>query len=240
VERSVYDNMRAVERTHWWFRGRRAILSSQIERLGLAREARILEVGCGTGGNLKMLSAFGRVTGMEPDGPSRAYAEEASGVVVESGFLPGPLPTFQGDFDLIAALDVIEHLDDDQGSIAALAKLLQPSGRILATVPAHAWMWSGHDVAHHHKRRYSKAAFMDLFRDAGLRVVRASYFNALLFAPIALVRLAKLGHGGGDDAVPAGPLNAALASIFGFERRLLQVCDLPFGVSLLVVAEKTG
>jgi len=240
VERSVYDNMRAVERTHWWFRGRRAILSSQIERLRLGPDARILEVGCGAGGNLRMLSAFGRVTGMEPDAPSRAHAEVTSGVPVMAGFLPGPLPDFGDAFDLIAALDVIEHLKDDQGSVAALARLLAPSGKILATVPAHAWMWSGHDVAHHHQRRYSKRAFMDLFRQAGLRVARTSYFNSLLFPPIALVRLARLGHGGGDDAVPAGPLNELLTSIFAFERQLLRVCDLPFGVSLLVVAEKPG
>jgi SAM-dependent methyltransferase len=240
VERSVYDSMRAVEGSHWWFRGRREILRSQIERLDLPPRARILEVGCGAGGNLKMLRSFGSVTGMEPDEPSRAYAQAAAGVPVLRGALPGPLPEFGGAFDLIAALDVIEHLDEDQASIVALSRLLKPAGKMLTTVPAHAWMWSGHDVAHHHRRRYRKRDYADLFRNARMRVQRATYFNSLLFPAIALARIAKLGRGGSDAATPIGPLNEVLTSVFAFERRLLGICDLPFGVSLLVVAEKAG
>jgi SAM-dependent methyltransferase len=242
MDRAVYENMRRVEQHHWWFRGRREILSDQLRGLNLPAGARILEVGCGTGGNLKMLARFGAVTGLEPDEPSRAYAQETAGVPVLGGFLPGPLPALGAPFDLIAALDVIEHLEDDRGSVIALAKLLKPGGRMLTTVPAHPWMWSGHDVAHHHRRRYRKADYLELFAAAGLRVVRASYFNTLLFPPIALVRLAKPGRegGGGDDATPAGPLNRLLTAIFGFEARLLRAGDLPFGVSLLVVAEKTA
>src|SRR6202030_284470 len=105
MERSVYDNLRLVERDHWWFRARRAILNDQLRRLELADGARILEVGCGAGGNLKMLAQFGRVIGMEPDEESRAHAERMNGLPVVSGFLPGPLPDLGGQFDLVAALD---------------------------------------------------------------------------------------------------------------------------------------
>jgi SAM-dependent methyltransferase len=244
MERSVYDNMRVIEDEHWWFRARREILSDQLQRLNLTADARILEVGCGTGGNLRMLSRFGGVTGMEPDEPSRAYAEKVAGVPVLSGFLPRPLPEFGAPFDLIAALDVIEHLEDDEGSVVALANLLKPKGRMLTTVPAHPWMWSQHDVAHHHKRRYREAEYLKLFDAAGLRILKASYFNSILFPPIALVRLLKLGaqdgKAGGDEAVPVGPLNRLLTGVFGLEKILLRAGRLPFGVSLLVIAEKSA
>src|SRR5690606_37739711 len=111
------------------------------------------EVGCGTGGNLEMLAQFGQVTGLEPDDESRAYASDATGVPVVFGLLPDGLPDFDGPFDLIAALDVIEHLDDDGGSLVALRRKLSPGGYLLTTVPAHPWMWSQHDALHHHKRR---------------------------------------------------------------------------------------
>lgn len=239
MERSVYDNMRKIEQDHWWFRARREILGDQLERLNLGPDARILEVGCGTGGNLTMLARYGHVTGVEPDTESREYAMEHTGVEVLPGFLPGPLPEFGGQFDLIAAFDVIEHLDRDRDSLIALQGLLKPGGRMITTVPAHPWMWSEHDAVHHHKRRYRKAEYLDLFAAAGLRLVKATYFNSLLFPPIAAVRLAKRGGGGGgDDAIPGAAVNKLLTSVFSFEKHLLRLGNLPFGVSLLVAAEK--
>ena len=111
---------------------------------------------------------------------------------------------------------------------------------MVTTVPANAWMWSDHDAAHHHKRRYSLPAYRKLFENAGLDVRRASHFNTLLFPPIAAVRLAKnaAGRTGGDEAMPPKPLNAVLRTVFGLERALLRAADLPFGVSILLIAQK--
>lgn len=239
MEREVYDNMRMVEQDHWWFRARRTILADQLRGMGLDRNARILEVGCGTGGNLQMLADFGQVTGLEPDAESRAYAGTRSGVPVVAGTLPAGLPDFPEPFDLIAALDVIEHLDEDQASVQALGRLLKPGGRMLTTVPAHPWMWSHHDLIHHHKRRYKKAEYLNIFGAAGLHVTRASYFNSLLFPLIALARVAdRAREGGQGDAVPPPPVNAMLHAIFKSEKALLRAFNLPFGVSILVVAER--
>ncbi|HEV2533602.1 class I SAM-dependent methyltransferase [Phenylobacterium sp.] len=240
MERAIYDQMRVLQQDHWWFAARRAILSHQIARLPLPRPAQILEAGCGPGGNLAMLQRFGEVCAIEPDDASRAYAAEHSGADVRSGLLPQSAPDFGKAFDLVAAFDVIEHVPDDAGAVARLGQYLKPGGYMITTVPANAWMWSDHDAAHHHKRRYAMAAYRRLFENAGLEVRRASHFNTLLFPPIAAVRLAKNAAGltGGDETMPARPLNGLLKAVFGAERALLAAADLPFGVSILLIARR--
>jgi SAM-dependent methyltransferase len=200
----------------------------------------VLEAGCGAGGNLEMLQRFGEVRAIEPDAESRAYAAERTGVAVEDGRLPDGLPDLGGPFDLIAALDVIEHVEDDAGAAAALGARLKPGGFMVCTVPAYAWMWSDHDASHHHQRRYSRAGFRRLFENAGLKVRRATHFNTLLFPSIAAVRIAKgLGRiEGGDDALPPPALNGLLRRVFTAEAALLRAIDLPFGVSILAIAQR--
>lgn len=241
MDRAAYDRMRDLQANHWWFAGRRKILQGLIERSGPASPARVLEVGCGPGGNIAMLSRFGEVTAVEPDEASRAYAAEMSGACVMTGRLPDGLPFEPGSFDLVCAFDVIEHVDEDAASVEALGRLLRPGGLLVATVPAQPWMWSPHDVLHHHKRRYRLSGFRKLFDAAGLEVVRASHFNALLFPAIAGVRALKLAVGSksaDDDGMPPAPLNAALARLFGAELAWLARANFPFGVSAVVVARR--
>ena len=241
MDRQVYDRMRELEDRHWWFSARRDILSDQIGRLGLGVDAQVLEVGCGTGGNLAMLARFGAVTGMEPDTAARGFAAEKAGVPVEAGMLPDGLPFKPEQFDLVAALDVIEHVDDDAGSVKALAGLLKPGGFMVTTVPAYRWMWSHHDELHHHKRRYGLADYRRLFDAAGLKVRKASYFNTALFGPIALVRLAKLLFrlkGADEDSMPSATVNGLFRGLFAGERLWLRGAGFPFGVSILLIAER--
>jgi SAM-dependent methyltransferase len=242
MERAIYDQMRVLQEDHWWFAARREILASEIARLPIPKPAQILEAGCGPGGNLAMLQRFGEVCAIEPDEASRTYAAERNGVEVRGGFLPQTAPNFGKAFDLVACFDVIEHVPDDAGAVARLAEYLKPGGFMVTTVPAYAWMWSDHDAAHHHKRRYGLPTYRRLFEGAGLKVRRASHFNSVLFPPIAAVRLAKnaTGRTGGDEAMPPAPLNAVLKHLFGLERTLLRVGDLPFGVSILLIAEKVA
>jgi len=238
LDRSTYDNMRAIEHRHWWFRARRAILSDQLARLRLPEGANILEVGCGTGGNLAMLARFGNVTAIEPDEDSRRHAAETSGAPVLGGSLPGGLPAFDAPFDLIAALDVIEHLDEDAASLAALRRLLKPTGVLFTTVPAHPWLWSHHDELHHHKRRYTRRQYVELLEGAGFTLSRVSFFNSVLYPMVVLARAAKLSERSGraDDALPSPVLNAILERAFASEKFMLRHTDLPFGVSLLAIA----
>jgi SAM-dependent methyltransferase len=163
------------------------------------------------------------------------------GVQVEAGYLPDDLPFPPESFDLVCAFDVIEHVDDDAASVKALAGLVRPGGYFATTVPGQPWMWSRHDELHHHKRRYRMGAYRRLFQAAGLGIVKASYFNALLFPPIAAVRAMKMltrSKSADDDSMPPGPINDLLAGLFAMERRWLRHAALPFGVSIVLIARR--
>ncbi len=242
MERHVYLRMTALEDRHWWFVARRRILAEVLTRcIDLPASADILEAGCGTGGNLAMLARFGRVRAIEPNAEARALASGKGDFDIRDGRLPDGLPFAPDSFDLVAALDVVEHLDDDVASLRSLADVLRPDGHLLITVPAFAFLWSEHDVQHHHKRRYTKARLLRAVTDAGLAPVAASYFNTWLFPLAAAVRMAKnLLHikGVDDDAMPPAVLNRLLAAVFASERWLIGRVPLPFGLSILMICRK--
>jgi SAM-dependent methyltransferase len=240
MDRQIYDRMRLIEAEHWWFAARRQIIDRQLRTLPLGPSPRLLEVGCGTGGNLAMLQKYGQLRAVEPDSEARAHAS-MHGVEVAAGLLPDALPSYDAPFDLVAAFDVIEHIDADAASVAAMAGLLRPGGYVIATAPAYAWLWSSHDEVHHHKRRYGRQAFATLFTAAGLRVRRATYFNTFLLSAIGAVRLSRRltrAEGGDDEAMPSPRVNAILKAIFASEAAVLRRMNLPFGASILVIAEK--
>jgi len=241
MERQVYDQMRLVEQDHWWFAARREILASEIARLPLPKSAEVLEVGCGAGGNLEMMARFGDVSAVEPDAASREWAARRSRARVWDGLLPDGLPDFGRSFDLVGAFDVVEHVSEDGPTLRALHNALKPGGFLVATVPAYPWMWSEHDERHHHKRRYDAPTFRRLAEEAGLIVRRNTYFNTLLFPLIATARLASSAVGSGSsggDALPRPWINRLLKGLFASERRLLRFADLPFGVSILMIAQR--
>lgn len=234
----VYLEMAAVQDHHWWFAARRRILATVIRDLPVPPRAEILEIGCGTGGNLGMLSTFGRVQAMEYDNTARAIAAGLGICSVVAGGLPEPVPFDDGTFDLICLLDVLEHIKDDRAALARSARLLNASGRLLVTVPAYAWLWSAHDDAHHHHRRYTVDTLRQRAREARLGICRLGYFNSLLFPAIAAARIAGRLVGGGtgsNAALPSPPLNALLRGILGMERHVVRYGLFPFGTSVMAV-----
>jgi SAM-dependent methyltransferase len=240
MDRAVFDRMAQIDSEHWWFAARRDIIARLIERqAGLPERARILEVGAGTGSNLELLMRYGRVDAIEPDDQARALAAARSGLAVKGGLLPDGVELENGAYHLIVLLDVLEHIPDDRGTLAALRSKLAPGGRVMVTVPAAPWMWSAHDAAHHHHRRYAAATLTKVFADAGYQVRYRSHFNTVLFPLIAAARVAGkvTGREGGDDAIPPKPVNNLLQRLFGLEGHVLGRMKLPFGVSLALVAE---
>lgn len=242
MDRQVYARMAELEDGHWWFVGRRRILSEALERhVALPAGSRILEAGCGTGGNLAMLSRFGEVHSFEPDREARELAHGKGPYDIRPGALPDQVPFEPESFDLVVALDVLEHVADDSGSLAALGKCLRPGGWALLTVPAFPILWSRHDETHHHHRRYVMSKLRQLAAAAGLEPVRTTYFNSLLFPAVAAVRVLKAAAGMSDredDAMPPKALNRLLTALFSSERHLVGRIPLPAGVSLLMLARK--
>lgn len=241
MDRAVFDRMAELDQNHWWFTARRRILEQIIRRtVRPPADARILELGCGTGHNLDMLGRFGRVEASELDDHARELAAERLGRPIEQAALPD-LSRFSADsYDLVALLDVLEHVVDDKGSLGAIFTRLKPGGALILTVPANPWMWSSHDVAHHHHRRYRKPDLARLAREAGYEIDLLSPFNTMLFPLIAGVRVVnKLrGHDSADDALPSPAVNSALDRLFGIEARLIGRLPFPFGVSLVAVLRR--
>jgi SAM-dependent methyltransferase len=239
MDRAVYDAMAELDERHWWYRARREVIASLIRRKARPHAgARLLEIGCGTGHNLAMLGEFGSVDALEVDETARKLAEKRLGRPVFSAPLPELAGVPERAYDLVAAFDVIEHIPDDGAALEGIGRLLKSGGKLVATVPAHQWMWSAHDVVNHHQRRYSKRAFRELIERSPLKLEAIGYLNSLLF-PLAVAQRVASKIRNKDDAdlaLPPAPLNYALERVFAAERALIGRVPLPPGLSLFAVA----
>jgi SAM-dependent methyltransferase len=238
MEEKIYHKTAAYEESHWWFLGRRHIIEKVLTDLSLPRKAKILEVGCGTGGNLSLLSQYGEVYGVELDTFARNYALQRHIAPVLPGSLPHDIPYQDDFFDLIVLLDVLEHVGEDGLSLVELYKKQKPGGYLLITVPAFPALWSAHDDAHHHKRRYTLKTLGPIVRGAHYNIIFHSYINTILFPIIAGLRVIKRSHGNDDLFMPPNILNNLLYKIFAIERHLLNLVSLPFGTTLLILARR--
>jgi len=241
MDRDVFQRMHEIEAVHWWFAARRQIISATLGRIVKLRAgADIMEAGCGTGGNLALLASLGEVDAFEYDTKARAIAAEKSGLNIEAGALPDDIPFAPKTYDVIGLFDVLEHIEDDQATLAALAARLKTAGKIVVTVPAFPWLWSKHDESHHHFRRYTKATLRKTASSAGLKVEKIFYFNSFLL-PVAIgLRAAKalFRISAPDDSLPSPWLNNSMRLVFASERHLIGRLSLPVGLSVCAVISK--
>ena len=176
LERFTFD----VEERHWWYRGRRAVLEAVLDGIGPVREAgaasppRILDAGCGSGRNMVLLARRGAVTGIELASQSLEVARARGLGPVLPGSLDDARPFADASFDLAVALDVLEHVTDDEAALGELARVLAPGGRLLVTVPQYGWLWGEHDVLAHHHRRYTRALLLARAAAAGFAAERVT------------------------------------------------------------------
>ena len=235
MEEHVYRQLYELEDTHWWFRGRRAVIHALLARTPLTDRPRILDAGCGTGRNITEYAQFGETAGVDPSPEAVAFCH-ARGLaqVTQSGV--EELPFDDGAFDLITATDVLEHIPDDGGAARELRRVTRPGGHLLVTVPAYQWLWSQHDDSHHHQRRYTLPRLRAVLTAAGWRPIVQTYFNSILLAPIAAVRLVSSDKPRSDYDLAPRPLNEALVLPMRGEAALIaRGGRLPAGVSVGMV-----
>ena len=247
---SELEKMFKLEDTYWWFVARRRLVRDLLLRYRPTRAAgadktrlRILDVGCGTGATLHVLDQLGDVVGMDNSRDALAFSRRRGRYRLARA-QGEALPVRSGSVDVITALDLLEHVPDDAAAVVEFARALRPGGVLLVTVPALPWLWSQHDEALDHLRRYSAARLRSLLLGAGLEIRRLSPVIALLLPPIALLRslqrLRRKPHGRPETAfiVPPAPINFLLIGLLWLENRWALRWNLPLGVSLLAVARK--
>ena len=240
MDRAAFAHMAATEATHWWFVGRRSVIDAILDGIDLPADGAILEAGCGTGGNLATLARRGHITAFDPHIDALAFAQNRHpDVDIRQGALPSELPYDDASFDLVAALDVLEHVEDDRSSAHALASLVRPGGWLLVTVPAHQALWGSHDRRLHHRRRYGRRQMLDLFAECDVDLVRVTPFNIVL-SPIAMIyrvgeRLLGLDLGNQERLLPQ-PINATLGALFRLESEVVRRnLPIPFGLSYAAI-----
>ena len=230
-----------VEQSHWWYTGRRKILERFIEdicRQVTDRRPRILDVGCGTGANLLMLSKYGDAEGVDISEDALEFCRERGLEKVKLG-AGEELPYEDGTFDLVTALDVVEHMDDDLAGLSEMRRVLRPGGRVLLFVPTFMFLWGVQDDVSNHRRRYRLSELRRVLEQAGFEVERTTYANITFFLPILLVRklMRLMGlKASSENNINVTALNGVLGRLFGTESWVLKYMNLPFGVSGLCVA----
>jgi SAM-dependent methyltransferase len=245
MQEHTYEIMNRVEDSHWWFVGRRAILENFLRKISnelriTNYELRILDVGCGTGANLEMLRQFGEAEGVDVSDEALEFCRK-KGLKVHQG-LAEELPFEDGEFEIVTALDVVEHLDDDVAGLKEMHRVLKKGGKSLIFVPAFMWLWGVQDDISNHRIRYTKKQIIERLEKAGFEIERATYANITFFAPILAGRTLMKITGvkpESENNINVSALNGVLGKIFSAERFWLDRFNFPFGVSIVIVAGKT-
>jgi SAM-dependent methyltransferase len=244
MDRAEYDVMAAVEAQHWWYGGMRSVAAALLDPLyRYRRNLRILDAGCGTGGNAIFLQRYGTVVGIDLSPEALAYGEERlPGTLARGSVLS--LPFADNAFDLVTSFDVLYHraVEDEVAALRETHRVLAPLGRLLIRLPAYEFLRSKHDRAVHTRRRYTASETRALLTEAGFQVEYCTYVNSLLF-PLPLVqrlleRVAPaVERNDSDLTLPSPLLNGALRVPMALESAwVAQGGSFPFGLSVVALA----
>jgi ubiquinone/menaquinone biosynthesis C-methylase UbiE len=241
MEKLVYDFTYTQEETCWWHRGRRKIIFDLIKKFSNKDTAKkILDIGCGTGLLLKELETLGTTWGVDCSELALDYCQRRGLESIKKGDIAA-LPFGNEEFDIVLALDVLEHIEDDEKALKEMRRVLRSGGLAIIFVPAFRFLWSRQDEISHHFRRYGRKPLARKIKKVGFRLLRVSYFNTFLFLPTLLLRffINLFGTEKTEAKITeAKLLNPILSKIFSAERALLKCIDFPFGVSILFVLKK--
>ncbi|MBA2620222.1 MAG: class I SAM-dependent methyltransferase [Acidobacteria bacterium] len=244
MQRHTYAIMNRVEDSHWWYVGRRAILESFLQQIiqnpkSKIQNPKILDVGCGTGGNLEMLEKFGAAEGVDVSDEALEFCR-VKGLTAHKG-LAESLPFADESFDIVTALDVVEHLDDDVAGLKEMRRVLKQGGKTLIFVPAFMWLWGVQDEVSNHRIRYTKKQIIERLQKSGFEIERATYANITFFAPILAGRFLMKITGikpESENNLNVSALSGVFGKLFGAEKFWLKNFNFPFGVSIVIAARK--
>ncbi len=242
MESELIQAEQRLEAEYWWFVGRRVILDRLLRHF-VKRRGVAVDVGCGSGRNLEVLARHcDQVLGLDRAAAAVALAAERSFAVLRGD--AHRLPLAAGSADLLTALDVLEHMDDDMQVLAEFSRVLRPGGHLLLAVPAYRFLWSEHDEALRHRRRYIASELHIKLTNSGFEVQKRSYAVFFAFVPIVLYRLFRglfpkspLAPKASHVILPA-PLNRFFAELLSLEGRLMRIMNFPLGTSIVMVARK--
>jgi SAM-dependent methyltransferase len=246
MEKSYAQQYALLEGEHWWFRARRVVLRNLLAQLGWPPQPRILEIGVDPSRNLlEIYPSDSRVEGVEPDEAlARIAAARVPAAVFNTSIDQLPQEIRDGSYDGVALFDVLEHIEDDVRALQIVNRKLRTGGRIVLSAPAYMWLWGQQDVVNQHYRRYTSRELREKLQVAGFVIERVTYFNTILFPPIAAVRLLARYRGKphrkeGDFAYVRKSSNEVLLTLFAAERLFLRYFNFPFGVSVFAAARKS-
>lgn len=236
-----------VEKYHWWWEGRRKLVTSLLKDYEVKR---VLDIGCGTGETLiyiKKMYPQSKVYGIDSSRKAVGYARSRGLKNIHHADAT-KLPFPSSSFDTVLLLDVMEHIKDDELVMKELKRVLKKSGVAIITTPAVPWIWSKHDTMQGHVKRYMKRDFKRLAEKSGMELSFISYFNLFLFVPIALIRLVSnlpflQNYASYDNYINynianQNCINNLLTKLFTFEVSLLSFVRFPIGVSIGCRVEK--
>ena len=242
MKKITYDIEWSLQRSHWWFVGRRKLFKFLFSLVGLQDDLRVIDIGCGVGSNLKLLQSMcSKLVGMDSEIYGLIHIKKSlSAVALVNGDLIR-LPLKADSVDLILASDVLEHLDEDTIGIREIYRSLKTEGKVLFTVPAFRSLWGVQDIVGMHKRRYSKKELVTKIEGEGFKILRSSYFNFFLFFPILIGR--RIIHLLGlriesENEINLPLINFFLKTVFCIEPHFLKYFSFPFGVSIYCIAKK--
>lgn len=245
MNREEYARMYEAEERQWWYAGMRALSFALLERHWPPASAdgsrpRILDAGCGTGNNLRHLSAWGRPVGIDLSDEALRFCRERGVSAAGASLLALPFP--DGTFDCVTSFDVIYHrwVSDDAAAVREMARVLRPRGLLLVRVPALRALWGAHDDAVHSRQRYTRRELRALLEGQCLSILRLTYGNCVLLPLVAARRtLDRLtGRHGSDVGFLPGPLEWAFRTVLRGEAALVGRASLPLGTSLFALARK--
>lgn len=240
MEPGIYRQSYNLEKEHWWYSARRSIILYFFKLYkGESPEARLLDAGCGTGYTLSQLSRYGDAFGIDLSGDAVELSQKRNLRRLQFASID-KLPFKNNAFDWIFSLDTIEHLENDIEALKEFNRVCKTGGYIFLCVPAHRFLWSGEDVVSQHKRRYTQRSLIALVGETNLKIVKLTHFNFLLFPMVLLVILKKNAFRQQDSNIQKLPrgLNSILRLIFELEKFILRRFNMPFGVSIMCIAQK--